>query len=179
MQFAWYTYLICSTVLCVLVALQAHVVVPHLFLYLWKHKYVLAKSNIYKVFGMSRKHRHNLISTEFHRTLIRIFCIQLKVWLFQHCCYVNSVRNFAFIQKKIICTSNEGMFSQWRIQDFPEGSANSQSGCANLLFCNYFAENCMKMKEFGPRGITSLAPPWIRQWFLYIHNNEFYEMMEM
>ena len=37
--------------------------------------------------------------------------------------------------------------NQWRIQDFPEGGANSQSGCANL----FFAENCMKMKEFGPR----------------------------
>ena len=31
-----------------------------------------------------------------------------------------------------------------------------------------FAENCMKMKEFGsPGGRASLAPPWIRQchWF--------------
>ena len=37
---------------------------------------------------------------------------------------------------------------QWRIQDFP-GGANSQSGCANLLF---FAEHCMKMKEFWPPG---------------------------
>ena len=35
-------------------------------------------------------------------------------------------------------------------QDFPGGCANSQNGCANLLFCNFFAENCMKMKEFGP-----------------------------
>ena len=26
-----------------------------------------------------------------------------------------------------------------------------------------FAENCMKMKEFGPREGASLAPPWIRQ----------------
>ena len=40
---------------------------------------------------------------------------------------------------------------QWRIQDFPEGGTNSQSGCTDLLFCNFFAENCMKMKEFGPR----------------------------
>ena len=34
-----------------------------------------------------------------------------------------------------------------------------------LLFFNLFAENCMKMKEFGPPGGASLAPPpWIRQW---------------
>ena len=41
---------------------------------------------------------------------------------------------------------------QCRIEDFPEGVANSQSGCANLLFCNFFAKNYMKMKEFGPPG---------------------------
>ena len=27
------------------------------------------------------------------------------------------------------------------------------------LFCNFFAENCMKMKEFGPPGGASLTPP--------------------
>ena len=32
-----------------------------------------------------------------------------------------------------------------------------------LLFFNFFAKNCMKMKEFGPRGRAALAPPWIRQ----------------
>ena len=36
---------------------------------------------------------------------------------------------------------------------FPPGGVNSQSGCANL----FFRPNCMKMKEFGPRG-ASLAP---------------------
>ena len=39
---------------------------------------------------------------------------------------------------------------------------NSQSGCANLLFCNFFAENCMRMKEFGTGGHTFLVPPKIR-----------------
>ena len=53
---------------------------------------------------------------------------------------------------------------QWGIQDFLEGGANSQSGCANLIFYNFLAENCKKMKEFGPRrGRPSLAPLWIRQ----------------
>ena len=28
------------------------------------------------------------------------------------------------------------------------GDGNSQSRCANLLFCKFFAENCMNMKEF-------------------------------
>ena len=31
------------------------------------------------------------------------------------------------------------------------------------IILQIFAENCMKMKEFG-RGGTSLAPPWICQW---------------
>ena len=39
---------------------------------------------------------------------------------------------------------------QWGIQDIPERHINSQSGCANLLFCVFLAENTMKMKEFGP-----------------------------
>ena len=36
---------------------------------------------------------------------------------------------------------------QWRIQDFPGGGDNSQSGCAYLFFCRKWK----KMKEFGPR----------------------------
>ena len=31
--------------------------------------------------------------------------------------------------------------NQWRIQDFPEGDANSQSGCANLFFGRKLHEN--------------------------------------
>ena len=32
----------------------------------------------------------------------------------------------------------------------------------NLLFCKFFAENCMEMKEFGPRWRRQeCAPPWI------------------
>ena len=47
-------------------------------------------------------------------------------------------------------------YNQWRIQDFPEGGALiPKLG----LFCKLFAENCMKMKEFGPKGGASLAPP--------------------
>ena len=39
------------------------------------------------------------------------------------------------------------------------------------LFFQLFAENCMKMKEFGPRGGGARvpgAPPWIRQCYLSI-----------
>ena len=53
---------------------------------------------------------------------------------------------------------------QWRIQDFPQGGAPTSK--IAIIF-QIFAENCMKMKEFGPRGGggASLAPPlWIRQW---------------
>ena len=43
---------------------------------------------------------------------------------------------------------------------FLRGNTNTQSRCANLLFCKFFAENYMKMKEFGlRRGCVSLAPP--------------------
>ena len=36
---------------------------------------------------------------------------------------------------------------------FPRGGgANCQRGGANLLFWSIFPENCMNMKEFGPRG---------------------------
>ena len=42
---------------------------------------------------------------------------------------------------------------------FSWGGANSQSGCANLLFC-------MKMKELGYRGgrVPGTPTSWIRQW---------------
>ena len=47
---------------------------------------------------------------------------------------------------------------QWQIQDFPEeGAPTPKSG---IIFHFFFAENCMKMKEFGPPGGRAyLAPP--------------------
>ena len=38
---------------------------------------------------------------------------------------------------------------QWRIQDFPRGGAPTPK--IAIIF-HIFAENCMKMKKFGPRG---------------------------
>ena len=38
---------------------------------------------------------------------------------------------------------------QWRVQDFPERGAPTPK---IIIFCKYFAKNCMKMKEFGPPG---------------------------
>ena len=38
---------------------------------------------------------------------------------------------------------------QWRIQDFPEGGGPTPKSVIIFIF---FAENCMKMKEFGPQG---------------------------
>ena len=46
---------------------------------------------------------------------------------------------------------------QWRIQDFPEGAPTPIVGVPTYFFANLFAENCMKMKEFG--GVVSLVPP--------------------
>ena len=46
---------------------------------------------------------------------------------------------------------------------FPRRGRQPQGGGANLLFGQIFAENCMKTKEIGSRGCTSLTPPWIRQ----------------
>ena len=34
------------------------------------------------------------------------------------------------------------------------GGANYQTGCSNLLFSKTVAENCLKMKEFGPKDAT-------------------------
>ena len=37
----------------------------------------------------------------------------------------------------------------------------------SAIIFQFFAENCMKMKEFGPPGGGARvpgAPPWIRQW---------------
>ena len=46
-------------------------------------------------------------------------------------------------------------FLQWRIQDFPQGGAPTPK--IAIIF-HIFAENCMKMKEFGSPG--GGARPW-------------------
>ena len=43
---------------------------------------------------------------------------------------------------------------QWRIQDFPEGGAQTPKSA--IIF---FAKNYMKMKEFGPRGVCVPCAP--------------------
>ena len=45
---------------------------------------------------------------------------------------------------------------QWRIQDFPDGGAPTPK---LGLFSNFFAENCMKIKEFLPPGGRPFRPP--------------------
>ena len=42
------------------------------------------------------------------------------------------------------------------------GDANSKGGCEKLLFGIFSPNNCMKLKDFGPRaeGGGSLALPW-------------------
>ena len=38
---------------------------------------------------------------------------------------------------------------QWRIQDFPQGGGPTPK---SAIIFQFFAKNCMKMKEFGPPG---------------------------
>ena len=45
--------------------------------------------------------------------------------------------------------------TQWRIQDFPQGGAPTPK---SAIIFQFVAENCMKMKEFGPPG--GGARPW-------------------
>ena len=40
---------------------------------------------------------------------------------------------------------------------FACGGTSSPDGCTNILFCKTFAENCLKMKDFGPRGHASIT----------------------
>ena len=45
---------------------------------------------------------------------------------------------------------------------FLRGGTNSKNAGAYLLFCKFLAGNCMKMKEFKPRGripVAFLDPP--------------------
>ena len=44
---------------------------------------------------------------------------------------------------------------QWRIQDFPQGGASTPK---SAIIFQIFAENCMKMKEFGPPGGGARVP---------------------
>ena len=52
-------------------------------------------------------------------------------------------------------------YLQWRIQDFPQGGAPAPKIAIIFQIC---AENCMKMKDFGPPGGgRPWRPPLIRQ----------------
>ena len=54
--------------------------------------------------------------------------------------------------------------TQWRIQDFPEVGAPTLHGVPTYDFAKFSQKNCMKLKEFGPRGCEGRAPP-----FSYTH----------
>ena len=56
------------------------------------------------------------------------------------------------------------------------GGANSQRRCANLLFCKFVAENCMKMKEFGPLGACPWCPPRSAN---DLEANDFHDTMQL
>ena len=48
--------------------------------------------------------------------------------------------------------------SQWRIQDFPDGSANPKWASVNYYLA-IFTDNCVKIKKIWPRGGASANPP--------------------
>ena len=56
---------------------------------------------------------------------------------------------------------------------FPGGEHQLRRGCANLLFCKIFAENCMTKKEFGPgegpRPWRPLGSAGVHVWSLIIY----------
>ena len=90
---------------------------------------------------------------------------------------MNSVYVDDWTAEQAIIASNE----QWRIQNFPEGDAPTPK---ILLFCKYFAENCMKMKEFGPPGTGAPGTPmmshvddWTAEWAI-IASNESCEWLD-
>ena len=100
--------------------------------------------------------------------------------------YSFEFERFALMTKRIFSWLNSNRTSGG--SRFPQGGANSQSVCANLLFCKFFAKHCMKMKEFGPGGRGAHVPgaPWIRQcvlmskyylWFLIIMSRYVYKIL--
>ena len=71
--------------------------------------------------------------------------------------YTATGRNVTFTKfyfQALISVHLVEFIKQWRIQDFPQGGAPTPK--IAIIF-HIFAENCMKMKEFGPPGG---AHPW-------------------
>ena len=60
-------------------------------------------------------------------------------------------REKTFHVKKMVSIVNFLASTSGRPRIFQRGALKPQMGFANLLFGKMFAENCMKMKEFGPR----------------------------
>ena len=84
----------------------------------------------------------------------------IEIWLRFFCLAWNSTKPFRVLIP---------IRFQWRIQDFPQGGAPTPK---SAIIFQFFAENCMKMKEFGLRGGNSnyarpWRPPWIRQWIFF------------
>ena len=62
---------------------------------------------------------------------------------------------FGKLEFRKVCTI------RWRIQDFAEvGAPNPKVYVKSYYLAHFFLQKCMKLKEFGPRGVdASLAPP--------------------
>ena len=56
---------------------------------------------------------------------------------------------------------------QWRIQDFSDRGRQPLNLGQKAIIWQDFTENCMRMKEIGPRGgMCPWRSPWIRQCLL-------------
>ena len=87
-------------------------------------------------------------------------CIDIKTISYSLLClklnkYLEITLNILLTKQKLIAKSKKYM-------SISGGSRIFQRGVCQLpkvlLFFNFFVENCMKMKEFGPRGGVPGAP---------------------
>ena len=92
-------------------------------------------------------------------TLCNLFELKMKKNLL--ICKLKTWSNLKFLLAPSLakCTSSGSRI-------FLPGALTPKVDVLTYYFVNFFAENWMKMKEFGPRG-ASLAPPWIRQCIQY------------
>ena len=84
------------------------------------------------------------------------------------------IQVFPCYREVLCCSSTSSKFSGGS-RTFLRGG-NSQSGCANLLFFKFVAENCMKMKEFGPLGACPWCPPRSAN---DLEANDFHDTMQL
>ena len=59
-----------------------------------------------------------------------------------------------------IIGKHDRLVSQWRIQDFPNGGTNPQSGAPTYCLAKFFPRTAWKWKKLHPEGRAYLVPPF-------------------